>query len=369
MVKNGIFPVDRKVFPMAVIKEAVSTVTDLMSVVEEAKDRNISSLSEYTKQTLISSRVYIEDIIAGEPTTVNILKLCNQIYAGMVFCALGLNNVIAGGRTVRQMLGAVSTEDIYKSAADMIKGFGDAEPSTESNDDNDKKDKSGIKDVKLEPDASKLFTGRLLEAKLGVGNESAKLYFFVQMLPKILPGLVLDQFIGNHIEPSRALRWAQWKAGEISFWKDFVFECDRVAKRRKALKLDKDGILREVEDTRDQGFFKKIWNWIKPNTVVTNHNAANSMIVISKARMDRICRDNAIKLENFQQRQKLMSTLMTLLLVVYDPRYETIDLFMNGIQNYGQYNSKMVEAATKKDDGVDLKQLMTLIAAGSAPKF
>lgn len=358
---------------MAVIKEAVDTVSNLMEVVEEAKDRGISSLSEYTKQTLISSRVYIEDVISGEPTTINILKLCNQIYAGMVFCALGLNNVISGGRTVRQMLGAVATEDVYKSVKDMVKGFGDAEASTEdlTEDDKDKKekDKTGIKEVKIETDASKLFTGRLLEAKLGSGDKTATLYFFVQMIPKILPSLVLDQFISNHVEPSKSLRWAQWKAGEIKFWRDFVFECDRVAKRRKALKLDKDGILREVEDTRDQGFFKKLWNWIKPNTAVTNHNSANSMIVISKQTMDRLCRDNAIKLENFQQRQKLMSTLMSLMLVVYDPRYETIDLFMNGIQNYGQYNSKMIESATKKDDGVDLKQVMTLIAAGSAPKF
>ena len=361
---------------MAAIKETIDTVSNLMEVVEEAKDRGISSLSEYTKQTLITSRVYIEDVISGEPTVMNILKLCNQIYAGMVFCALGLNNVISGGRTVRQMLGAVATEDIYKSASELVKGFGDAEPSNEANDNQDmnsNKDNGGggasIKDVKIETDASKLFTGRLLEAKLGTGQNTASLYFFVQMLPKILPGIVLDQFIGNHIEPSKSLRWAQWKAGEIKFWKDLVFECDRVAKRKKALKLDKDGILREVEDTRDQGFFKKLWNWIKPNTVVTNHNAANSMILISKSRMDRICKDNAIKLENFQQRQKMMSQLMTLMLVVYDPNYETIDLYMNGIQNYGQYNAKIVEAATKKDDNVDLKQLMTFIAAGSAPKF
>lgn len=350
---------------MAVIKEAVDTVSNLMEVVEEAKDRGISSLSEYTKQTLITSRVYIEDIISGEPTVINILKLCNQIYAGMVFCALGLNNVISGGRTVRHMLGAVSTEDVYKSVKDLVSGFGDAEPSNEANDTN----LEGTKEVKIETDATKLFTGRLVEAKLGSGQNSANLYFFVQMLPKILPGLVLDQFIGNHVEPSKALRWAQWKAGEIKFWKDFIFECDRVAKRKKALKLDKDGILREVEDARDQGFFKKIWNWIKPNTVMTNHNTANSIILISKQRMDRICRDNGIKLENFQQRQKLMSSLMSLMIVVYDPNYETVDLFLNGIQNYGQYSAKMVESATKKDDGVDLKQLMTLIAAGSAPKF
>ena len=351
---------------MAVIKEAVDTVSNLMEVVEEAKDRGISSLSEYTKQTLITSRVYIEDIISGEPTAINILKLCNQIYAGMVFCALGLNNVISGGRTVRHMLSAVSTEDVYKSVKDLVAGFGDAEP---SNEDSGNMNLDGTKEVKIETDATKLFTGRLVEAKLGNGDHSANLYFFVQMLPKILPGIVLDQFIGNHVEPSKALRWAQWKAGEIKFWKDFIFECDRVAKRKKALKLDKDGILREVEDARDQGFFKKIWNWIKPNTVMTNHNAANSIILISKQRMDRICRDNGIKLENFQQRQKLMSSLMSLMIVVYDPNYETVDLFMNGIQNYGQYSAKMVESATKKDDDVDLKQLMTLIAAGSAPKF
>ena len=354
---------------MANLKDAVSTVTDLMSIIEEAKDRNITSLSQYTKQTLISSRVYVEDIISGEATTLNILKLCNQIYAGMVFCALGLNNIIAGGRTVRHMLGAVATEDVYKSVSDMVKGFGDAEPSTEANGPQNNIETS-IKDVKIETDATKLFTGRLLEAKIGTGEQSAQLYFFVQMLPKILPGIVMEEFIGNHIDPSRSLRWAQWKAGEIKFWRDFVFECDRVEKRKKALKLDKDGILREVEDTRNQGFWKKLWNWVRPNFVGSNnHNIANSMIVVSKSKMDRICRDHALKLENYAQRQKLMSSLMTLILVVYDPRYETIDLFLNGIQNYGQYSAKMVEGATKKDDGIDLKQLMTLIAAGSAPKF
>ena len=149
---------------MAAIKETIDTVSNLMEVVEEAKDRGISSLSEYTKQTLITSRVYIEDVISGEPTVMNILKLCNQIYAGMVFCVLGLNNVISGGRTVRQMLGAVATEDIYKSASELVKGFGDAEPSNEANDNQDmnsNKDNGGggasIKDVKIETDASKLF--------------------------------------------------------------------------------------------------------------------------------------------------------------------------------------------------------------------
>ena len=32
-----------------------------------------------------------------------------------------------------------------------------------------------------------------------------------------------------------ASRWAKFKAGEISFWKDFIFEADRVAEKKKAL--------------------------------------------------------------------------------------------------------------------------------------
>lgn len=358
---------------MSAASEAVGAVSELINFVDEVRDRNVNSLSNYTKKTLISSRVYIEDQISGEPTILNILKLCNQIYAGMVLVALGLNNLVSKGKTVRNMLNAVATESLFQNSLDLINNsFGDkpVTSATEGKHDDDSSPSGSIKEVKIESDPSKLFTGRLMETELGSGNNKAKLYFYVQLLPKIIPSLVLEQFMENNVDPSTSLRWAQWKAGEIKFWRDFVFEADRIAKRKKALKLDKDGILREIEDQRSASVLSKIWNWIKPAALTTTkRNVANTIILISKNKMDHIVRDMGIKLSNYNQRQRLMSDLMSLMLVVYDPNYETIEVYMNGIQNYGQYSAAMVNAAVKKDDGVDLKQLMTLIAASNAPKF
>lgn len=358
-------------------KEAVGAASELMAVVDEAKDRGVNSLSAYTKRTLLSSRVYVEDVIANEAIVPGLLKLINTLYASMCMVALRLNDIVSGGRSVRNMLGAVSTEEFHL-AVDLIKDqFGDknvtvkdATPSVEDNKDSDQNSgtTTDVRTVNVSADATHLFTGRLMEVDIGSGANKASIYFIVQLVPYIIPSVTMEEFLKLNSSPAKALRWAQYKAGEISFWKDFVFECDRVEKRRKALRADKDGVLREMEDKRTSGLWKSIKNFFKNKNEVVNRNVANSIIVCSKSRMDRAMRDLGLNIRNYNDRQKVMVGTLSLLIAVYDPNYGTIDLYLNGIRNRAEYTDQMVQSFVKKDNAgqIDLKQVLPLIAAGNA---
>ena len=359
--------------------DGVQTLSELWS---QLLDRQTNSLTAFTKKTLISSRVYIEDGIAAEPIIPNLMKLANRMYAGMVFAALGLSQAISGGKTVRDMLSPVATENFMKISDLIAQNFGDLVPGNEALENKDEDDKktpkeksddakracAEINEKNIKVDAADLFCGKLLEITLGRGDNAVKVPFFVQLFPYILPKIVLEEFMSNHIDPPKALRKAAWKAGEISFWKDFVFECDRVQKRKKALIADKAGILREIEDIRAGQFGKSLRNFLVAKGSV-NRNAASSIVIIRKATLDKLCRDFGINMKNMADRQRIFSNIFGMMIFAYDPDYNTIDLYMNGINARGEYTAAMVQSATKKDDALDLKTLLTIMAAGGAPKF
>ena len=359
-------------------KEVCGTIGELMSKLEDFKDRSVVSLTEYTKRTLITSRVYVEDQIATEEITPKLLKMLNQMYSGFVMTAVGLNNLIVNGRNVRQMTAPIATE-AFHSFADFVKeNFGD--PAMEANQqtvpsegktDGDKPAAMNSADIKkLEAQGNALFTGNLLEAKIpGPDGKEIPLYFYVQLLPIVVPQPTMEEFMRANVSPSLKLRWAMWKAGEIRFFKDFIFEADRVAKRRKALKADKDGFLREMEDHRAKMLKEKVANMKNKEADARRRNLCNSIVLVTKRTMDTVCKDIGINLKSFTQRQELMQDIFAVMLCVIDTNYGTVDLYMNGIEGRGEYNVKMIEAATKNKDAFDVKELLALISAGSMPRF
>ena len=364
-------------------KEVCGTVKELMDKLEDFKDRSVVSLTEYTKRTLITSRVYVEDQIASEDITPKLLKMLNQMYSGFVLTAIGLNNLIVNGRNIRQMTAPIATE-AYHAFADLVKEkFGDPamegsqqdvnDPNKKEEDkkeDKDEKGKYSVDAKKLELQGNALFTGNLLEAKIpgADGKTTLPLYFYVQLLPTVIPQPTMEEFMRANVSPSLKLRWAMWKAGEIKFFKDFIFEADRVAKRRKALKVDKDGFLREMEDHRAKMLKEKVANMKNKEADARRRNLCNSIVLVTKRTMDVVCRDIGLNLKSFTQRQELMQDIFAVMLCVVDTNYGTVDLYMNGIEGRGEYNTKMIEAATKNKDAFDVKELLTLISAGSMPQ-
>jgi hypothetical protein len=352
----------------------VGTVTELMNVIRDLKDRTTSSLTEYSKKTMIISRAYIEDTLAREDGIQNIMKFMNQMLGGFVLTSIGLNDVVSGGRTVRQLASMISTEDFHNFLDVIDEEFGDKNVKISvalednSGSDNKQTQEVTIKDVKSDPT---LYAGRLLEVNI-TGDNGAKvpLYFYVQVIPYTIPTAVMEQFVSTTYKPTFWSRWMKFKAGEIRFWKDFLFECDLVRKRRKALKADKAGILREIEDNRRNQLTREANNY---NPFATaNHNAASSLIVVSRKTMDRLMKDEGLDYRNYKVRQNIMSAAMCMMMAVFDPNYGTVDLYLNGINHAGNYSIDHIKESVGKNgdkDAVDLKTLMTLLASGSAPRF
>lgn len=360
----------------SVAATGIESIGKLIATLNDLKDREINSLTKFNNKYLISSRVYIEDTIAEDPVIPALVKMANQMFASQVLVALSLDNLVVGGKTAKQMISAVSTEQ-FETIVDLAEDlFGKDNVQIASVEESKQSEelKEKIRQLNVaakgdadKVDASHLFTGRMMELKIGDKSNPATLYFFVQLFPYILPKVVVEAFIGNNTIPSKELRKAQLHAGEISFFKDYLFCRDLVNKRRKALKADKNGILREIEDFRMQSAKKSMANF-KPGAIV-NRNAASTITIVRKSTIEKLCTELGINLSNYEHRQRIFDNTFGLMMYVYDPDYDIIDLYMNGVQARGEYKSAMVQSAAKKDDLMDIKQLLTIMAAGNAPKF
>ena len=111
----------------AMAKQGSATIAELMAFLNECKDRGVNSLTEFTKKTNIMSRVYIEDTLAQEAAIHPLMKMLNQIYCAYVFNAM--NGLVESGKTVRDLMNVVSTEEFHAFVDLAKEQFGDAEVS------------------------------------------------------------------------------------------------------------------------------------------------------------------------------------------------------------------------------------------------
>lgn len=471
---------------MGVIADGVSSLTDLAAMVKGMKDRSVSSLTKFTKDANIIGRVYIEENIARDDVAVPLMGVLNQMYVSYILTALHLDQVIVGGRTVREVIGAVSSEG-YVDAAEFIEScFGEdmmdkPMPSLEAS------------LSKMEDDTQRLICGRLIELDLmgvfsvettetstanrlsrttseargtsenkstangtsskdstttgtsssdttsermseattkdhnfksskttmnengeqhqtgsdkrttsetskdsrttttsgsdekttstsgrdttdSTKNQSAqklqsfKAYIYVQMIPYILDAPTMHSFFDFNFLPGFLRRWKQMRAGEIKFFRDFIFAKDLIEKQRQKIKEDKSGILVDMMLRQKN----KLATWVMrvAGLAPTNYNAASSIFVVSKQAFDAACANAHINFSSNATRQTFFSKTFTMMLLVVDPMYGTMELYLNGLDVVGKYTFDMINrVGAKGKDSFDLKQIMQSLNQGMTPKF
>ena len=433
---------------MGVIADGVSSLTDLVAMVKGMKDRSVSSLTKFTKDANIIGRVYIEENIARDDIAVPLMGVLNQMYVSYILTALHLDQLVVGGRTVREVIGAVSSEG-YVDAAEFIEScFGEdmmdkPMPSLEAS------------LSKMEDDTQRLICGRLIELDLmglfkvettekqtanrsssknseskgtsvsdtnsnrnsvatkihasnpdedseTTTNESGnqhqtvrderqtdeiatdttdstkdqsaqklqafKAYIYVQMIPYILDASTMHSFFDFNFLPGFLRRWKQMRAGEIKFFRDFIFAKDLIEKQRQKIKEDKSGILVDMMLRQKN----KLATWVMrvAGLAPTNYNAASSIFVVSKQAFDAACANAHINFSSNATRQTFFSKTFTMMLLVVDPLYGTMELYLNGLDVVGKYTFDMINrVGAKGKDSFDLKQIMQSLNQGMTPKF
>lgn len=349
------------------VDKGISALVSIIKDVMHHQGTPGTSLTQYTRDTNIISRVYMEHTVANDDVAMPLLGMLNQMYACWVITALNFTNICQSGRTIGDTLRTVKGNEAFKDTVTLINSdFG--------KEDLDKKVVSmeaGL--VDMDKESQRLVTGRLIELDFYLDPTSEKpktfkLYLYVQLFPYILPTDVCEGFLGSNFTPSLAQRWRAYRAGEISFWKDFVFAQDLIKKQAAIMKKDKSGILAEMMFNKQTLLFKYLISVIGGGSV--NRNAASNIIVMTKETFTKACNECNVDFTDFFIRQRCFLNTMSVVIAIVDVLYGTVDMYFNGLKTKGTYNFNMInKIGSKGKDSFDLKEIMTAMSQGNSPKF
>ena len=226
---------------------------------------------------------------------------------------------------------------------------------------------------------SKLPIGRIVELSLASPNgEKQKLNVMVNLYPQFLPDeIVHELFKLNRIE-TLGERWLKKRTGEISFWKDFVFELDKAREEAKALKKDPSGLLREIKNREHSKLFKWLDNVLGAGYSLYSNkgkldknlsrNIANGILILNKNDFNRWCKEVNLNFNMENDRNKFMFKGMFMMVIVLDPDFQTVDMYYHGIKYKSEFSYKQISGQAKSEK-YDLLSLMKAFNNVNAPKF
>ena len=368
-----------------------------------------TSLTEFAKQSMINSRVYIEKNLATDEILTPLMQNIMSLYCGLVFTAVNLNQNICGSKTVRDISSTVSSAEAFDarqksntfdSAMSLMKDYfvgsnkdnllnrpyasmernnhNNANPTKIISDnrqiDNRNYSTSTKIDLKTnsvidpEPKSVSLPSGRILSIPMLTDAKSTfNLQLLIQLFPFFIETDVAQEFINLNFTPSFWRRFTQFQAGEISFFKDFIFSCDLREKRMKALIKDKTGGLADMINKQKNAVASHWMNFLrKPGT--EKINIASTILILNKNSVDKALNKNGIDLKSSSNRKKFFENSYCMMLVVVDQMYNEVDIYYNGIEAVSTFKYEQIKRESKKDS-TDLVSIMKSYAQGLAPKF
>lgn len=380
---------------IGVAKQVFDVVRTGVAKVDARQQNSTLSLIGYTRQTTLRSRVYIDSSLIDEEVIPKIVRAVHTMYAGLILNALHLNQFVTQGKTVQDLLGTVSTEafvpyhnvsaDIAGLAASLesvkdnkhckIAAFESLDSTTVEDSEDTKTKKSEdfkTSDVTVAPPTIAP-VGKILEVELTNPDNpkaSAKLMLTVQMIPYLIPAGMASAFINKDTSLSFRNRVLMWRAGEISFWRDLLLNVDRTNRSYELSKNDPNKVFYEFMANvakKDRASISKNLIQLSANK---SHNLANSVMIFSSEAVARARVESGIDLHDSGVRSRYFRDTYAMMIVVVDPMYNQVTLYMNGIDDVGTYTfAQFDHKSADKDNGIDLLKIMSMLTGGKAPRF
>lgn len=380
-----------------------SLVNFLNNEVSNIEDRFGTSLFQYTRRTIINSRVFIDDTLRGEDILNPLMMNLMNLYAGLILTAINVDRQVTSTKTVRDSLSVVATEDykvefandlmskyfkgcsIRSTMADPVATPADpnapATPADGNGSNGKKKDQEEHDPAKNDPMRhteteyrTKEFmndvpipSGRIVQVTFDhkdYGKFNVNL--LIQLSPIYVPTDVSQQFIAIHFKPSISQRWLQMTAGEISFFTDFLLGNDLRRKRLEALRKDRTGILSEMIDRKENALSNM---WMKMTQVTpSRQNIANTILIYDDKNFAKACSSNGINFKNYANRQKFFNSTMSMIVVVVNPMYNRVDMYFNGMQHSSTFTFDQLKK-NAKTEATDILAMMKQYANNGMIKF
>jgi len=345
------------------LKTGVSIFTSLLRKVDEIGPK---ALSDYVRPATIMGSVVVDISLGDEDIILPLASMLNSFYIGYITTALELNTIIEGGKTVRDALTIVSSNNNY---IELLEEVDEKFLSCEL---------TGEYEVSLQADGGKqgnkveasVFSGKVVELNIRSKEHDRpiSIKLIVQLLSRQVQQSVIEQLFAVSNKSTIDQRWTMFKTGEISFWKDFIWERDLVKRHRSALKKDDTGYLFDELQSRSNKLTRNIETSVDIGKV--SQNSANNILIVEKRFFTQMVKRLGIKIDDFSSRQRFMSNNYCLIIVVVDIMYSSLEVYFNGIRTKADYSFKAVLSnyGGGGSSKTELAEIMAQFQAGSSPK-
>jgi hypothetical protein len=342
-----------------------------------------NSITAYSAQTTILSRAFVDESVLNEPIIPNLFRALHSWYAAQIIAALHLSQMVTAQQSVQDIMSVVQSGQnarhtgVVSHAGRGIWGkvlqrraglesllmglVGEAAletlhaktPGQDAALVEEPKSDNGHRDVSvrsINPSENRIGPlGELYEVKLtnpSVPGQTTTIPVFIQMQPSQIPAEIAPRFVDMNVTPSLWQRWTQMRGGELTFWKDFIFQRDLIKRGRSVLK----------DATQYEAFSQFLKTVAKKDKYAlddaTDHlstrqssNLANSVVIFSEETVAQAKNDSGIDLHDDAQRRRYFHDTYTMILVIVDPLHQRLTVYFNGIEgsldaSYGDFRPK-----------------------------
>lgn len=209
---------------------------------------------------------------------------------------------------------------------------------------------------------------------LSEGNaKTVSVVLFVQMVPLLVSPTLIPEFVKLKSKLSILKRWTMWRAGEIRFWKDLVFQFDEFERMKKIAKADKEGIFTDFfhrTTSQNKGRYKNAKQaYRNKNMRGVSRNLVNTVLIYSEQTLQRVKAETGFDLRAFSDRERYFRETNSMLIYVVDPMFNKVTLYMNGISGVGEYTFDMFKPKGKNNETVDIIKAIGQMNDDKAPRF
>lgn len=375
----------------SVLLQIKSAFTKASDVYHTGSDATKISLPQFVRPMLIESPCFIQSSLIEDPEVVsNILKNLYNLYIGYLLTALQMNELVVGNRRVRDVIAPITTvgpKDALESFTDinlLVEGLQECMEAITLAPNINVTINTPPKTVTPNKNAGKMMeseyhtdksmsipiaSGRQVEVKFATpeGGESISLVLNVKFNTRVLPEQVVEYILSQDYTQGISERWLKYRAGEISFVKDFVFGVDKLKRRARALKNDKEHALIDLFNHKSNMYLKRMADVARKDDK-RSYNIANSILMIDEDTYDRYAKSSGFNIDNVSDRERFFENTYNLFIVLVDNRYSRIKLYTNGISQSSTYSFNELKASGSSDK-MSLADVMGYLSKSTLPKF
>ena len=352
-------------------KESVDTTLSVVGRLGDLMRSSTSeSLIEYTKDTRVEPIVILDSSLRQQPYITDALQALSSIFSGYYLQAVSISTNV-GSIDVTKLLDKLSTErSPVKSAVDSFLSMesydvGLPVVSMEARGDRSRR-KSGSVDsgahAKMQ-DATNLAVGKLLKVQIKENGHEAEIDVSVRLRVKSTGQDALTKLmVGKAKDTSARMRYIQWDAKELSFWRDIVLCSDLITSEKKSMVQDNDGTVATLANRRTKNRIAGIFSG-EPSV-----NNASAMVIISDQTRRQIEKDLGGKMKRFKDRERMFSNTLTMIMMVIDTEWEQLTIYHRGIEEPTQLTVKELKSVNK-GTGPDVGEILKAYQLGNSPQF